>query len=126
MLLVTTRQSRKWVIPKGWPSKRLSDAEAAAREAKEEAGVSGKLLNKSVGSYSYFKRQEDGFRLVKVTVYELKVQVEQKNWKEADERKKRWLSVSKAAELVQEPALAAMIKRLKRQTVRKRPIKPKT
>ena len=125
VLLVTTRQSRRWVIPKGWRSTRLSDADAAAREAQEEAGVTGRLLKKPVGSYSYFKREDDGFRPVKVTVYLLKVREQQKRWKEVDERKRRWLSISRAAELVQEPALATVIKRLKRTAVRKRPLKPK-
>ena len=125
VLLVTTRQSRRWVIPKGWRSTRLSDADAAAREAQEEAGVTGKLLKKPVGSYSYFKREDDGFRPVKVTVYLLKVQEQQKRWKEVDERKRRWLSISRAAELVQEPALATVIKRLKRTVVRKHPLKTK-
>ena len=124
-LLVTTRQSRRWVIPKGWRSTRLSDADAAAREALEEAGVTGRLLKKPVGSYSYFKREDDGFRPIKVTVYVLKVREQQKRWKEVDERKRRWLSISRAAELVQEPALATVIKRLKRTAVRKRPSKPK-
>jgi 8-oxo-dGTP pyrophosphatase MutT (NUDIX family) len=125
VLLVTTRQSRRWVIPKGWRSTRLSDADAAAREAQEEAGVTGRLLKKPVGSYSYFKREDDGFRPVKVTVYVLQVEDQQKRWKEVDERKRRWLSISRAAELVQEPGLATVIKRLKRTAVRKRPSKPK-
>ena len=125
VLLVTTRQSRRWVIPKGWRSTRLSDADAAAREAQEEAGVTGKLLKKPVGSYSYFKQEDDGFRPIKVTVYVLKVQNQQKRWKEIDERKRRWLSITRAAELVQEPGLPAVIKRLKRTAVRKRPLKPK-
>jgi 8-oxo-dGTP pyrophosphatase MutT (NUDIX family) len=126
VLLVTTRQSRRWVIPKGWRSTRLSDADAAAREAQEEAGVTGRLLKKPVGSYSYFKREDDGFRPVKVTVYLLKVREQQKRWKEVDERKRRWLSISRAAELVQEPALATVIKRLKRTAMRKRSSKSKT
>ena len=125
VLLVTTRQSRRWVIPKGWRSTRLSDADAAAREALEEAGVTGRTLKKPVGSYSYFKREDDGFRPVKVTVYVLKVEDQQKRWKEVDERKRRWLSISQAAELVQEPGLATVIKRLKRTAMRKRPSKPK-
>jgi 8-oxo-dGTP pyrophosphatase MutT (NUDIX family) len=125
VLLVTTRQSRRWVIPKGWRSTRLSDADAAAREALEEAGVTGRLLKKPVGSYSYFKREDDGFRPIKVTVYVLKVREQQKRWKEVDERKRRWLSIGRATQLVQEPALATVIKRLKRAAVRKRPSKPK-
>lgn len=114
VLLVTTRQTRRWVIPKGWPSKRLSDPDAAAREAQEEAGVSGKILKKPVGSYSYFKREKEGFRSIHVKVYLLRVAEEQKRWKEGGERKRRWLSVSRAAALVQEPTLTALIKRLNR------------
>jgi 8-oxo-dGTP pyrophosphatase MutT (NUDIX family) len=119
VLLVTTRQTRRWVIPKGWRSKRLSNHDAAAREAHEEAGVTGKLLKKPVGSYSYLKRDEDGFRPVTVTVYVLKVRGQQNRWKEVDERKRRWLSIAKAAELVQEPALATIIERLKRTPVQR-------
>lgn len=69
--------------------------------------------------------EDDGFRQVKVTVYVLKVQNQQKHWKEVGERKRRWLSISQAAELVQEPALATVIKRLKRTAARKRPLKLK-
>jgi 8-oxo-dGTP pyrophosphatase MutT (NUDIX family) len=126
VLLVTSRQTRRWVIPKGWPSKHLSDAEAAAREAQEEAGVTGKLIEKPVGSYSYVKLREDGSQPVEVTVYLLKVQKEQRSWKEASERKKRWVSVAEAARLVQETALAKVIKRLKVAPARKRPLKAKT
>lgn len=121
VLLVTTRQTRRWVIPKGWPSKRLPDHDAAAREAQEEAGVRGKLLKKPVGSYSYFKREQDSFRPVQVKVYMLRVEEEQNRWKEGGERQRRWLSVSRAAKLVQEPTLTALIRRLKRAAV-----KPKT
>ena len=46
VLLVTSRETGRWVIPKGWPSKRLSDREAAAREARQEAGVTGTIKNK--------------------------------------------------------------------------------
>ena len=118
VLLVTTRQTRRWVIPKGWPSKHLSDYDAAAREAQEEAGVSGKLLKKPVGSYSYFKREQDSFRLVQVKVYMLRVKEEQKRWKEGGERQRRWLSVTRAAKLVREPTLTALIKRLNRPAVK--------
>ena len=39
VLLITTRQSRRWIIPKGWPIKGLKPVKSAAREAYEEAGV---------------------------------------------------------------------------------------
>jgi 8-oxo-dGTP pyrophosphatase MutT (NUDIX family) len=51
VLLVSSRETRRWVIPKGWPSKKISDAKAAAREAREEAGVTGKVYRKPVGDF---------------------------------------------------------------------------
>ena len=42
ILLLTTRQSKRWIIPKGWPIKGLRPAKSAAREAFEEAGVRGR------------------------------------------------------------------------------------
>src|SRR5258708_7732746 len=55
ILLVTTRQTKRWIIPKGWPIKRLKPAKSAAREAFEEAGVRGKIGMKSVGLFAYEK-----------------------------------------------------------------------
>ena len=54
-LLVTTRQSRQWIIPKGWPIKGLRPAKSAAREAFEEAGVRGRVGGKSIGFFAYNK-----------------------------------------------------------------------
>src|SRR5215470_5835756 len=55
VLLITSRGSGRWVIPKGWPVKRLKDHQAAALEAEEEAGVSGKVRSKPIGKFSYPK-----------------------------------------------------------------------
>ena len=41
VLLLTSRETRRWVIPKGWPMKGCKPYEAAAQEALEEAGVTG-------------------------------------------------------------------------------------
>ncbi|MGH9866307.1 MAG: NUDIX hydrolase, partial [Candidatus Acidiferrales bacterium] len=59
VLLVTTRQSRRWIIPEGWPIKRLKPPKSAAREASEEAGIRGSVGAKSIGVFSYEKRQEN-------------------------------------------------------------------
>ena len=55
VLLVASRGTGRWIIPKGWRAKRLKDHEAAAREAEEEAGVSGKMKSKPIGKYAYPK-----------------------------------------------------------------------
>jgi 8-oxo-dGTP pyrophosphatase MutT (NUDIX family) len=52
ILLVTTRQTRRWIIPKGWPIKSLRPPKSAAREAFEEAGVTGRIGMKLVGTFS--------------------------------------------------------------------------
>jgi 8-oxo-dGTP pyrophosphatase MutT (NUDIX family) len=52
-MLITSRESRRWVIPKGWPKKGKSPQHSAAREAFEEAGVVGAVDKRSVGSFSY-------------------------------------------------------------------------
>jgi 8-oxo-dGTP pyrophosphatase MutT (NUDIX family) len=59
-MLITSRESRRWVIPKGWPKKGKSPQHSAAREAFEEAGVVGAVDKHSVGSFSYEKRLKSG------------------------------------------------------------------
>jgi 8-oxo-dGTP pyrophosphatase MutT (NUDIX family) len=59
ILLVTTRQTRRWIIPKGWPIKGLRPAKSAAREAFEEAGVRGKISAKPLGLFSYEKSLDE-------------------------------------------------------------------
>jgi 8-oxo-dGTP pyrophosphatase MutT (NUDIX family) len=55
ILLLTTRRSKRWIIPKGWPIKGLRPAKSAAREAFEEAGVRGRVGAKSIGLFAYDK-----------------------------------------------------------------------
>jgi 8-oxo-dGTP pyrophosphatase MutT (NUDIX family) len=59
ILLVTTRQTRRWIIPKGWPIKGLRPAKSAAREAFEEAGVRGKISAKPLGLFTYEKSLDE-------------------------------------------------------------------
>ena len=73
ILLVTSRDTGRWIIPKGWTSKRLMDCKAAAREARQEAGVKGKILREAIGTYRYIKRELGNGALVEVRVFLLKV-----------------------------------------------------
>ena len=73
VLLVTSRETRRWVIPKGWPMKGLKPYEAAAQEALEEAGLKGHVEEKPVGTYTYFKRCEAHFAICDVDVYRREV-----------------------------------------------------
>lgn len=112
VLLVTSRETSRWVIPKGWPVKGLSDRKAAALEALEEAGVKGRVRRKAVGEYSYFKRRQTQFELVQVTVFVMVVERELDEWPEMEERTRRWFSLKDAERKVGEPGLKALIKLL--------------
>src|SRR4029079_4846625 len=63
--LITTRETRRWTIPKGWPMKGWKDRIAAGVEAEQEAGLYGKMSKRPVGSYLYWKRLEVKFDLVR-------------------------------------------------------------
>ncbi len=115
ILLVTSRETKRWVIPKGWPSRKMSDANAAAREAREEAGVTGKIGRKPVGSYTYRKVLPDSTRVIDVTVYPLWVEKQRKNWPEKKERTRIWATFEEAAKLVREPALKRLFLELARE-----------
>jgi 8-oxo-dGTP pyrophosphatase MutT (NUDIX family) len=112
ILLVTSRDTGRWVIPKGWPAKRLKAHEAAAREAMEEGGVVGKVETKPIGSFSYHRPHQNGDQLHSVSVYLVAVRSALEHWPEEEERKRAWFSVSAAARLVAEPELRSLISRI--------------
>lgn len=110
ILLITSRETKRWVIPKGWPMKRLTDPQAAVQEAFEEAGVRGEIGLRSIGSYRYIKREIDGNgRPIEVQVYPLKVTRELKSWPEQDERTRAWMPVLEAMMAVDELGLRALM-----------------
>jgi 8-oxo-dGTP pyrophosphatase MutT (NUDIX family) len=116
VMLVTSRESGRWVIPKGWPKKRQSPRASAAREAREEAGVVGEIGKNSIGSYSYRKRLKNGAVVAcEVRVFPLKVKRQQKRWPERGEREIQWFSRAKAARVVRERALSDIIRNLPKQ-----------
>ena len=88
------------------------DHEAAAQEAMEEAGVTGRIHKHPMGAYTYEKRLSDGPECISVMVYLLEVEKETGKWPEKDQRQREWVSSSEAAERVDEPGLSAIIKRL--------------
>jgi 8-oxo-dGTP pyrophosphatase MutT (NUDIX family) len=112
ILLVTSRETRRWVLPKGWPMKRCTPSGAAAREALEEAGVKGDVAKRPFGAYPYLKRAPGG-ELVPcvVEVFPLKVKFEGDSWRESGERTRRWHTLAEAVDAVDEPELKALIER---------------
>ena len=109
VLLITTRTTGRWSVPKGWPIKGLKSHEAAAREAFEEAGVTGKPRQKPLGRYLYWKRMADHFALCKVKLFPLWVETELDDWPERGQRQQGWFSLADAAELVDEPGLRGLL-----------------
>ncbi len=115
VLLLTSRDTGRWVIPKGWPMDGRCSYEVAAREAFEEAGARGTVENELLGSYSYPKVLKNGLKVTcKVQVYALEVLEIAKNFKEKGERKVEWVSCDEAVKRVHEPELRNLILLFKR------------
>ena len=111
ILLVTSRGTGRWVIPKGNPLSGLDRHASAAVEAEEEAGVVGAVCPTSIGRYQYRKRRANGAAIMyDVEVFPLAVTRELDEWKEMDERERRWFTLDQAAASVDEAELQAMIR----------------
>ena len=110
ILLITSRDTGRWVIPKGWPMEGRTAAAAAAREAWEEAGVKGAVGAEPIGSYRYMKGLPEGLKVdCRVRVFPLAVADICKNFPEKDERRAEWVECAEAANRVQEPGLKTLI-----------------
>ena len=111
VLLITSRDTGRWIIPKGWPMKARKDHQAAAQEALEEAGVSGTVRKTPMGAYVYRKQLPDRVETCRVMVYVLEVREARDGWRESGQRQRQWFTPDAAAAHVSEPRLAAMIRR---------------
>jgi 8-oxo-dGTP pyrophosphatase MutT (NUDIX family) len=111
VLLVTSRETKRWVIPKGWPVKGLKPWSAAAREAYEEAGLVGEVERRAIGCYLYDKRLKNRDVVgCAVEVFPFAVRKRLKRWPEKGERDSRWFTIEEAAEAVVETGLSALIR----------------
>lgn len=113
VMLITSRETGRWVLPKGWPGRNEPLCAAAAREAMEEAGLSGAISSASAGNYLYIKVNRSGGQDVpcEVLVYPLEVDQVASRWKEDKVRSRKWVSPQEAASLVEEPDLGSVIER---------------
>ena len=110
VLLVTSRETQRWIIPKGWPMDGMTPAEAAAQEVWEEAGARGRAYDTCLGLYSYRKwMSEDEALPVIVAVFPVKVRTLEDTYPEAGQRRRKWFSVKKAASKVEERDLRQLI-----------------
>jgi 8-oxo-dGTP pyrophosphatase MutT (NUDIX family) len=116
-VLITSRDTGRWVIPKGWPVPGLAPSAAAANEAWEEAGVIGRIGDRPLGDYLYHKATSPVLTIrCAVTVFPLRVSDLKRNFPEAKERRRSWFDASKAAKLVAEPELASLFQTIAAQT----------
>lgn len=112
VLIITSRGTGRWVLPKGWPIKGKSLTRAALREAYEEAGVRGRILRDPIGVYAYEKIAEaNGADLAfAVDVFALEFVRQESRWPERGERILEWVSPDEAAQRVVEPGLKAILR----------------
>lgn len=109
VLVATSRDTGRWVIPKGWPMKGKKPHEVAAQEAFEEVGVRGKVEKRPLGVYHYDKRMSDLSRVpVSAQVHALHVKTCLKNFPEKGSRQIEWVSCGEAARRVREPELKSL------------------
>lgn len=110
ILLVTSRETRRWILPKGWPVPGKTAPASAEQEADEEAGIIGHATKKPIGRYASIKRLGETELACEVEVYPLFFVKQKQKWKERGERECLWRTAEEAAATVAEPELAAIIR----------------
>lgn len=125
ILVLTSRDTGRWVIPKGWPMEGKQAHTVAAQEAFEEAGVKGKVDKEILGFYEYQKKLSNGMNvLCRVQVHALEVEDLVKDFPEKKCRKVEWVSVEEAANRVNEPELKALIRSFGKRIAKTTPATP--
>ena len=109
VLLITSRRSQRWVLPKGHIEAGQTSRDAARAEAFEEAGVGGRIAETKIGTYSYTKTDVSGNPAYKVKVYPMEVASLADTWPEQDERRRVWMDFPSAADAVVEPELKSLL-----------------
>lgn len=105
VLLITTRNKGKWIVPKGGIERDLDSHESAEQEALEEAGVEGRVSPVSIGCYRHGDSDKDPI----VEVFLMRVERERDSWEEEDERTRRWVSLAEAYQHVDEDGLKSIL-----------------
>ncbi|MGH1413970.1 MAG: NUDIX hydrolase [Pelagimonas sp.] len=122
VLMVTSRGTGRWIVPKGWEMDNTKPWKAASIEALEEAGIKGRISREMIGTYKYDKILDSGKALpCVVRVYPMIVDKLKPDWKERKQRTRKWFSPKAAARRVREKKLAQMLQSLERKP-RKQPV----
>ena len=108
-MLLTSRDTGRWVIPKGWPTSSGDGVQTAEQEAWEEAGIRGEIAGSKIGTYSYSKFDQSDGNAYRVRVYPMSVSDVSDDWPEKAERDRIWMDFQSAANAVEEPELRALL-----------------
>ncbi len=110
VLLVSSLGTGRWIIPKGWPMRGRTLAEAALREAWEEAGVKGEVGALPFGAFDYLKQRDKAVPTpCEVQVFIVRVSGMEKEFPEAGRRELRWVRPIEAVAMVDEPRLKVLL-----------------
>ena len=112
ILLITSLKTKQWIFPKGIIEEHLTPQESALQEASEEAGIEGEVLNIKIGNYSYMKWGG----ICDVIVFPMFVTNVLDEWPEADLRKRKWVSIEKAAGLINNKELQSLLRQFEENT----------
>ena len=107
ILLITSFKTKQWIFPKGIVEKHLTPQDSALQEAAEEAGIEGEILNMKLGEYSYLKWGG----ICDVQVFPMLVTKVLDDWPEANMRKRKWVSIDKAANLINKEELQDLLRK---------------
>jgi 8-oxo-dGTP pyrophosphatase MutT (NUDIX family) len=112
ILLVSTRGTGRWILPKGWPEKDKPAFETAVIEAYEEAGVVGKAEMRSIGSFRSFKGLSNGLKMrTKVVVFKIRFEKQHEHYPEIGQRKCVWVPLIEALDMLDELSLRRFLRR---------------
>lgn len=114
VLLITSRGTGRWILPKGWPIEGKDGAGSALQEAWEEAGVArARIRPRPLGTFQYKKEMDNGaVTPVETEVYLAEVQEMSPAYPEVAERTRKWVSPNEAANMVAEPGLKDILRDL--------------
>ena len=116
--LITSKETGRWIIPKGWPKKGMAPHELAALEAFEEAGLKGSSDPTAIGCFHYSKRLDDGSKVeCEVSVFPMLVEYQAINWPEQQQRTAVWVRLEEAARLVNDQELSNLLCRFEPKTL---------
>lgn len=113
VLLATSRDTGRWIIPKGWPIDGLTPQQTAVQEAWEEAGAKGMVSDAPIGRFTYGKVRKPMPPLIcQVTVFGLRISGLEDKFPERKERRRKWFDAAKASGKVTEPDLRALLRKI--------------